>query len=38
MACIQREEIERIDRFVFRRDTKLALVSKVHLSNVFVVK
>lgn len=29
VACIQQEEIERIKRFVFRRDTKLALVGRL---------
>ena len=37
VACIQQEEIERIKRFVFRSDTKLALVSKMHLCNILSV-
>jgi hypothetical protein len=37
MACIQREERERINKFVFQRDAKLALVSACRVPRVVFV-
>jgi phosphopantetheinyl transferase len=36
MACIQREERERINKFVFQRDAKLALVGRLLLRAAIV--